>query len=198
MLGAWGGGCGLSPLFFRGSQGTDTGSSSQMCSLRGSDLEGEGHGRLLPGQSRRSGVAPRPEALGSLPQTSCPAESGGGALRLLFTSPSQGSRSPLLPGSPTFLSICELLLNVLHSLPVEVSPTWSLLFVITHPPRLRNGQVQRSFSIKPGRPSTQGKIRTEDNAGEACISEVTAISPGTLDSSLCFIQPSVSHDVLCM
>ena len=30
------------------------------------------------------------------------------------------------------------------------------------------------------------------------ISEVIDISPGTVDSSLCFIQPSISHDVLCM
>ena len=29
------------------------------------------------------------------------------------------------------------------------------------------------------------------------MSEVIDISPGNLDSSLCFIQPSVSHDVLC-
>ena len=34
--------------------------------------------------------------------------------------------------------------------------------------------------------------------GVICISEVTDISPGSLDSSLCFIQPSVSHDVLCI
>ena len=32
--------------------------------------------------------------------------------------------------------------------------------------------------------------------GVICISEVTDISPGNLDSSLCFIQPSISHDVL--
>ena len=31
-----------------------------------------------------------------------------------------------------------------------------------------------------------------------CISEVIDISPGNLDSSLCFFQPRVSHDVLCM
>ena len=31
-----------------------------------------------------------------------------------------------------------------------------------------------------------------------CISEVIDTSPGNLDSSLCFIQPSVSHDVLCI
>ena len=31
-----------------------------------------------------------------------------------------------------------------------------------------------------------------------CISEVVDISPGSLDSSLCFIHPNVSHDVLCI
>ena len=31
-----------------------------------------------------------------------------------------------------------------------------------------------------------------------CISEVIDISPGNLDSSLCFIQPSFDHDVLCI
>ena len=30
--------------------------------------------------------------------------------------------------------------------------------------------------------------------GVICISEVIDISPGNLDSSLCFIQPRVSHD----
>ena len=30
------------------------------------------------------------------------------------------------------------------------------------------------------------------------ISEVIDISPGNLDSSLCFFQSSVSHDVLCI
>ena len=31
-----------------------------------------------------------------------------------------------------------------------------------------------------------------------CISEAIDISPSNLDSSLCFLQPSVSHDVLCI
>ena len=31
-----------------------------------------------------------------------------------------------------------------------------------------------------------------------CIFEVIDISPGYLHSSLCFIQPSISHDVLCI
>ena len=30
------------------------------------------------------------------------------------------------------------------------------------------------------------------------MSEVTNISPGNLDSSLCFIQPDILHDVLCI
>ena len=34
--------------------------------------------------------------------------------------------------------------------------------------------------------------------GVICISEVIDISPGNLDSSLCLLQPSVSHDVLCV
>ena len=34
--------------------------------------------------------------------------------------------------------------------------------------------------------------------GVICISEVIATSPGNLDSSLCFIQSSISHNVLCM
>ena len=34
--------------------------------------------------------------------------------------------------------------------------------------------------------------------GVICISEVIDISPGNLDSSLCFFQPSISHDVLCI
>ena len=34
--------------------------------------------------------------------------------------------------------------------------------------------------------------------GVIYISEVTDISPCNLDSSLCFIQPGISHDVLCI
>ena len=34
--------------------------------------------------------------------------------------------------------------------------------------------------------------------GVICISEVIDISPGNLNSSLSFIQPGISHDVLCI
>ena len=33
---------------------------------------------------------------------------------------------------------------------------------------------------------------------ERCISEVIDISPGNLDSSLCFFQPGILHEVLCI
>ena len=42
------------------------------------------------------------------------------------------------------------------------------------------------------------KITFCHKGGVICISEVIDISPGNLDSSLCFFQPSVSHDVLCI
>ena len=31
-----------------------------------------------------------------------------------------------------------------------------------------------------------------------CIAEVIDISPGSPDSSLCFVQPGILHDVLCI
>ena len=34
--------------------------------------------------------------------------------------------------------------------------------------------------------------------GVICVSELIDISPSNLDSSLCFFQSSVSHDVLCI
>ena len=42
-----------------------------------------------------------------------------------------------------------------------------------------------------------GAIAFSDKDGIICISEVIDISPGNLDSSLCFFQPSISHEVLC-
>ena len=34
--------------------------------------------------------------------------------------------------------------------------------------------------------------------GVICVSELIDISPKHLDSNLCFLQPSVSHDILCI
>ena len=43
-----------------------------------------------------------------------------------------------------------------------------------------------------------GAIAFSNKGGVTCISEVIDISPSNLDSSLCFFQSSVSHDVLCI
>ena len=49
-----------------------------------------------------------------------------------------------------------------------------------------------------GKP-VEGTVSTGSHKGGViCISEVIDISPGNLDSSLCFFQPSISHDVLCI
>ena len=41
-------------------------------------------------------------------------------------------------------------------------------------------------------------LLSANKCGVICISEVTDISPGNLDSSLCFFQSSISHDVFCI
>ena len=40
--------------------------------------------------------------------------------------------------------------------------------------------------------------RLSNSSSSICISEVIDISPSNLDSSLCFIQSSMSHDALCI
>ena len=51
--------------------------------------------------------------------------------------------------------------------------------------------IKRLFSS-----SSLSAIRVVSSGGVLCISKVIDISPGNLDSSLCFFQSSVSHDVL--
>ena len=76
----------------------DTGSSLQRSSPRGSDQEGAGHRRLLPGQQSPGPQPPRrPPALQGL-------AASPSALRPSLPGP----RSPLHPGPPTLLSLCEL------------------------------------------------------------------------------------------
>ena len=51
-----------------------------------------------------------------------------------------------------------------------------------------------TFIKRPFSSSSLSAIRVVSSA----LSEVVDISPDSLDSSLCFIQPRVSHDVLCI
>ena len=54
--------------------------------------------------------------------------------------------------------------------------------------------IQKTKIMASG-PITSWEIH---KGGVICISEVIDISPGNLDSSLCFFQASVSHDVHCI
>ena len=53
-----------------------------------------------------------------------------------------------------------------------------------------------SFTFIKGLFSSSLLSAKSDKGGIICISEVIDISPRNLDSSLCFIQPDISHDVL--
>ena len=53
----------------------------------------------------------------------------------------------------------------------------------------------------PYSPSSRGllvPLHLFHKGGVICISEAINISPANLDSGLCFIQPSISHEVHCM
>ena len=58
--------------------------------------------------------------------------------------------------------------------------------------------VLSQFFHSPLSLSSRGPLLFLPLGGVICISEVTDISPGSLDSSLCFIQCIISHDVLCI
>ena len=45
---------------------------------------------------------------------------------------------------------------------------------------------------------SQTWLKWLSSSSSICISEVIDISPGNLDSNLCFIQSNISHDVLCI
>ena len=66
----------------------------------------------------------------------------------------------------------------LHFLNVEFKPTFSLSFHF-------HQEALQFFAFC-------------HKGGVICVSEVTDLSPGSLDSSLCFIQSGISHDVLCI
>ena len=53
----------------------------------------------------------------------------------------------------------------------------------------------------PLSPSSRGSLVLRHffhKGGVICISEVIDISPGNLDSILCFLQPSIFYDVICI
>ena len=65
---------------------------------------------------------------------------------------------------------------------------------------MRNtGLEEAQAGIKIARRNINNLRYADDTTGGViCISEVIDISPGNLDSSLCFFQSRISHDVLCI
>ena len=55
-----------------------------------------------------------------------------------------------------------------------------------------------NLNIQKTKIMASGSITSWQVDGVICISEAADISPGNLDYSLCFIQPSILHDVLCI
>ena len=61
-----------------------------------------------------------------------------------------------------------------------------------------NVEFQASSPLSPSSRGSLVPLSFCHKGGVICISEVTGISPCNLDSSLCFIQPGILHDVLCI
>ena len=76
---------------------------------------------------------------------------------------------------------------------MEEMPERPICHVVAGP----NGSGKSTFALRY-LPEYAGAVTFCHKGGVICISEVIDISPGNLDSSLCFLQPSVSHDVLCI
>ena len=92
-----------------------------------------------------------------------------------------------------------LLFNMLSRLVITFPPrsrhlliSWlqSPSAVILEPPKIK------SATVSTVSPSISHVVMGPD--GVICISEVIDFSPGNLDSSLCFFQHSISHDVPCI
>ena len=62
------------------------------------------------------------------------------------------------------------------------------------PPALNPSQHQGLFQWV----SSSHQVAKVLESDIICVSEVVDISPGNLNSSLCFIQPSILHDVFCI
>ena len=86
---------------------------------------------------------------------------------------------------------------------VDHNKLWKILKEMGIPDHLtcllRNLYAGQEAIVRTGHETTDWFLFTFcRKGGVICISEVIEISPGNLDSSLCFFQSSVSHDVPCI
>ena len=78
------------------------------------------------------------------------------------------------------------------------SSLWSIGHYLLSPLFLEASVFRKSRNSQSILKIIDKKITLLHKGGVICISEVIDISPSNLDSSLCFIQPGISHDVLCI
>ena len=62
----------------------------------------------------------------------------------------------------------------------------------------KSEKVGLKLNIQKTKIMASGPITFCHKGSVICVSEVIDSSPGNLDSSLCFLQSNISHDVLCI
>ena len=132
----------------------------------------------------------RPQGLYSPWNSPCQNTEVGSLFLLQGIFPSQG----LNPGLPLFRQI-------LYQLGQKGSPRRSEVVANTTTQMSPENSLSESYRRVHstwGHLYKMSSIRKCVETEVICTSEVIDISPGNLDSSLCFFQPSISHDVLCI
>ena len=97
------------------------------------------------------------------------------------------------PGLPVYHHLLEFTQTHIHRVGDAIQPSHPLSS--PSPPAPNLSQHQSLFQWVN---SSHEVAKVLPLGWFTCISEVVEISPGNLDSSLCLIQPSISHDVLCI
>ena len=107
---------------------------------------------------------------------------------------------------PTFVGkVMSLLFNMLSRLVITFLPGSKCLLiswlqsppaVILEPQKYKVCHYFNFFTLLFHQEAFQFYFGFCHKGGVICVSEVIDTSPGNLDSSLCFIQPGISHDVL--
>ena len=113
-----------------------------------------------------------------------------------FSSKKQASLiSWLQPPSAVILEPKKIVCHCFHSFSVNLP--WSDE-TGCHNLSLVNVRFKPAFSHSLSWRDSVVPLRLLLNSGVICISEIIVICPSHLDSTLCFIHPGVSQDVLCI
>ena len=96
------------------------------------------------------------------------------------------------PGFPVHHQLPELTQTHVHRVSEAIQPSQPLSS--PSPSTFNPSQHQGLFQWV----SSSHQVAKVLESDIICVSEVVDISPGNLNSSLCFIQPSILHDILCI